>query len=91
MPFPACADATIDHPPKGAIGVVGTVAQIDEMPCELVLTVDVRRSSPSSLSARIRIGTFPCWRWSGKTGDVVSTMVSKTPRDGAVYLARGCE
>src|SRR5689334_10785393 len=90
MTFPDCDDAAIDHPSQGAIGVVGTVVQIDKMPCEDVLTVDVRRSSPSSLPARIKISTFPCWIWRGKTDDLVSMLVSGTPLRNGAYLARWC-
>src|SRR5215831_15345328 len=85
MPFPVCDNAAIDHPPQGAIVVVGTVARIEDVRCGVGLTVDVRRSSSSSLPARIRADGGPCLTWNGQTGDVISTVVSDTPLEGGVY------
>jgi acetamidase/formamidase len=55
-----------------------------------MLTVDVRRSSSTALPVRIRIDTGPCLLWGGKTGDVISVMVSETPRQGGVYGLHSC-
>jgi len=95
IPFGSCDSAAIANPPKGSIGVVGTVAGVEATHCDnaglpvVHLTVDVKRSS-SSLPVRTRIDVRPCLLWVGKTGDNISAMVLDTPSESGAYQARMC-
>src|SRR6185503_17702077 len=91
IPFGHCDNADIATPPNGAIGVVGTVARVQGMECAVGLTVDVKRSSSSSLPKRIRIEVHPCLIWGGQRGDNISAMVFETPLESGAYRARTCQ
>jgi hypothetical protein len=89
--FKTCETVSEADVPAHQAVLVGEVVGTSTLSCSTALTVTLRGSSIPGLPASVDIDLGPCHYWSGKIGDIITALVSKTPQpDTGRYALNIC-